>query len=103
MVSTKHQKNDRIKRQELIDNVIGRGNIIDSFIIDKGHPNGAEIHNITDTAIIIIQNERTKKLVTMLIARPHQIKRYYEAEGREPPKKVVALAYEHYKKGYNNK
>ena len=101
VINTKHQGNDRKSRQELIDNVIGRGNIIDRFIVDRGHPNGAEIHNVTDTGIIIIQNLNTEKLVTMLIARPHQIMRYYKDRQMLIPDGLVDIAYKHYLQGYN--
>lgn len=79
MDRTIHFLLDNKERFDLIDNVIGRGRIIDTFRWDKGHPNGAELHYITDTGIIIIRNERTLKYVTMLIARPQQIRRYYQA------------------------
>ena len=46
------------------------GNPVRTFKWDKGHPNGPELHTITDTGIIVIRNERTGKLITTLIARP---------------------------------
>ena len=101
MTNTRHQDNDRKSRQELIDNVIGRGNIIDRSIVDRGHPNGVERHNVTDTGIIIIQNLNTEKLVTMLIARPHQIMRYYKDRQMLIPDGLVDIAYKHYLQGYN--
>lgn len=101
MLNTKHQQYERKEREIFIDEIIGRGNIIDRFIVDRGHPNGAEIHNVTDTGIIIIQNLKTKKLVTMLIARPNQIKRYYEDRQMIVPEWLIEIAYEHYLKGYN--
>ena len=51
---------------------------------------------VTDTGIIIIRNERTHKMVTKLIARPNQIKRY----GIER-KDVIEIAREHQTLGYN--
>ena len=82
--------------------MIGEGNIVDSFVVDRGHPNGPEIHSVTDTAIIIVHNQRTGKMVTKLIARPGQIKRYYAAEGTTTPQNILDIAKEHLKKGYNN-
>lgn len=81
-MTSKHYTNDRAKREEII-NKIGQGQEVYTFIIDRGHRNGAEIHAITTTGIINIYNQRTKKLVTKLIARPGQIKRYF-AEGKAP-------------------
>lgn len=101
MEYTKHYQNDRKSRIDFINNVLGVGNIIDVFVVDKGHPNGVEIHSITDNAIIIIQNYNTKKLVTMLIARPQQIKRYYIAENKAIPLDVVKKAFEHQANHYN--
>lgn len=47
---------------------------MDSFVVDRGHPNGPEIHSVTDTGIIVVHNQRTGKMVTKLIARPGQVK-----------------------------
>lgn len=101
MSNSIHYSEERQSREWLIQNVIGIGNVIDKFVWDKGHPNGAEIHCITDTGIIIIYNKRTGKMVTQLIARPQQIRRYYEKEGRQAPSYLIQLAIEHQKEGYN--
>ena len=94
-MTSKHYTDDRKVREELIKK-IGLGNEIGIFRVDKGHPNGAELHTVTDTGIIIIRNERTHKMVTKLIARPNQIKRY----GIER-KDVIEIAREHQILGYN--
>ena len=96
-----HYREDRQVRENLIKNEIGYGRVVDSFIVDRGHPNGAERHEITTTGIINIYNARTNKLVTKLIANPNQVRRYYEAEGRTAPEDILRLAYEHKRKGYN--
>lgn len=75
---------------------------MDSFVVDRDHPNGPEIHSVTDTGIIIVHNQRTGKMVTKLIARPGQVKRYYNAEGKTAPQDILDIAKEHLKKGYNN-
>lgn len=100
MVST-HYINDRQAREHLIRK-IGQGRIVDTFIVDKGHPNGPERHEVSDTGIVVIYNLRTGKLITKLIARPNQIKRYYEAEHRVAPEDILKIAYEHTLKNYNN-
>ena len=94
MVS-KHYIKDRVKREKLIKE-IGIGKEVKTVRVDKGHPNGAELHTITSNGIIIIRNERTNKMVTKLIARPNQIKRY----GIED-KKVIEIARKHQELGYN--
>ena len=101
MVSNHYDKK-RKKRQKLINKYVhGDGNVIDSFVVDKKHVNGAEIHSITDTGLIIIHNQQTGKLITKLVARPQQIKRYYINSGREPPEWLLELAEWHKQLGYN--
>ena len=95
-----HYINDRQARESLIRE-IGQGRIVDTFIVDKGHPNGAERHEVSTTGIVVIYNARTNKLITKLIARPNQIRRYYEAEGRVAPEDILQIAYEHQQKKYN--
>ena len=95
-----HYINDRQAREHLIKK-IGYGKPVARFTVDRGHPNGAEIHEISTTAIVTIYNKRTGKLVTKLIARPAQIRRYYEAVGKVAPQDILNLAYEHSKKRYN--
>ena len=75
-MTTRHYIEERQDRENRIK-IIGQGKVIKSVVVDRGHRNGPEIHEITDTGIINIYNERTKKLVTKLIARPGQIKRYF--------------------------
>lgn len=98
MIST-HYKNDRIKREKLIEQ-IGTGETVATFRVDRHHRNGAELHTVTVNGIIIIRNERTNKVITKLIARPNQIKRYFNEETEEV-KAIMKVAYEHQKLGYN--
>ena len=103
MVS-KHYSYQRNRRERFIEEYLGEGHIIDGFIVDKGHPKGAEVHSITDNGIIIIHNLKSGKLVTKLLARPSQIKRYYKITGRKPPPEyedVLRLALKHERLGYH--
>ena len=97
-MTSRHWETERQYR-ELIIKKIGLGKVAGQFVVDRGHKNGAEVHIITTTAIILVYNARTKKLVTKLIARPAQIKRYYP--NGDYPQEIVDLAYEHTKLGYN--
>lgn len=72
-----HYMDERAEREANIQK-IGYGNPIMRVTVDRGHKNGPEIHEITDTGIINIYNKRTGKLITKLIARPGQIKRYFD-------------------------
>lgn len=103
MVS-KHYTYQRNRREDFIEKILGEGHIVDGFIVDKGHYKGAECHSITDNGIIIVHNLTTGKLVTKLIARPPQIKRYYEYTGRKPPSEyedILRIASKHEKRGYH--
>lgn len=106
MVS-KHYETQRSERDKFIDEKLnGDGYIIDGFVVDKGHKHGLEVHSITNNGVIIIHNLVSGKLVTKLLARPNQIKRYYESTGREPPSEyedVLKLARQHQILGYNHK
>lgn len=98
-MTSKHYQIDRVKREEII-NMIGTGYVVKSVIIDRGHANGPEIHEITSTGIINIYNKKTHKLVTKLIARPGQIRRYYK-NGNAPRNLIEKAIDNTVKKNYN--
>ena len=98
-MTSRHYANDRQKREEIIKK-IGYGKIIKSVVVDRGHKNGPEIHNLSDTGIITIQNQKTKKMITKLIARPGQIKRYYK-ENEIIPSGLLDLTRQHQKLALN--
>ena len=103
-MTSKHYNKQRYKRQNIINKYInGDGNVIDKFVVDKGHKDGIEIHSITDTGLIIIHNQNTGKLVTKLIARPQQINRYYKDTNKTPPNWLMRLAQWHMDMGYNHR
>lgn len=103
-MTSKHYNRQRNKRQRIIDRYTnGDGKVIDSFIVDKGHKDGVEIHSITDTGLIIIHNKDSGKLVTKLIARPTQIERYYKNSNKSPPSWLIRLAQWHMDMGYNHR
>ena len=98
-MNSRHYTRDRQRREAIITQ-IGTGNIIKEVVVDRGHRNGPEVHKITDTALILVYNQKSGKLVTKLIARPAQILRYYR-ENEPKPTKVVELARVHTKLKYN--
>lgn len=98
---TEHFATERQGRDAFIHDVIGVGNIIDTFVVDRGHVGGAEIHSVTDTAIIIINNQQTNRLITELVARPEQLRRLYRGRGEEPPKWLLRIAYNNNRHRYN--
>ena len=99
MTTCKHYMNDRQYREQLIK-FLGQGKVIGTFYLDRGHWHGLERHELTDNGIIIIYNNTTGELLTKLIARPAQIKRYYP--NGDYPRKVVQIAREHTEAGYNH-
>ena len=82
MEITAHYSNDRVNRERII-NAIGEGHHIASVNIDRGDPRGPELHVLTDTGIILIYNANSHILITKLIARPSQMKKFF-AGGRVP-------------------
>ena len=102
---SKHYNYKRGKRERLIEKCLhGDGNIIDGFIVDRGHKDGPECHSLTDNGVIIIHNLNSGKLITKLLARKEQIERYY-SDGREKPpeyNRVIELAKWHESLNYND-
>ena len=97
-MNSKHWRADRQRRSQVIAQ-IGMGQVVKEVTVDRGHKNGPEIHKITTTGLVVIYNKRTGIMVTILIARPNQIKRYFEEE--QAPQEIINLAFEHMRAGYN--
>lgn len=98
MATSKHWSKDRQRRSHIIAQ-IGMGQVIREVVVDRGHRNGPEVHKVTSTGLVVIYNQRTQIMVTVLIARPNQIKRYFP-EGKAP-EKILKIALEHTRAGYN--
>lgn len=102
MTISTHYKTDREAREQIIKQIgsapiLSINSVLCVFKVDKGHRDGAEIHVITENAIINIYNQNSRKFVTSLIARPAQLLRY----GADIPEEVLEKAREHMRKGYN--
>ena len=103
IVVSAHYACERMQRESLIERFNdGDGQAVDQFLVDRHHPAGPEIHVVTSNAIIVIYNAYTGKLVTKLIARPGQIRRYYEANGRKAPQRLLDIARVHEERGWNH-
>lgn len=103
---SKHLFYDRQERDSFVHkyNLTNR-NIINVFCVNKGHEHGIELHAIYKSGIIKIINPVTRKVITYLVARPRQIKRYYEKCGLKIGNKlnqVLAIAHNHKLQGLNN-
>jgi len=92
---TEHIK-ERCERLKEYLSVKPLGELYDSFLVDKNHKNGYEVHVITDNGYIIIFNKRTGKCVTVLHARPGQLKRYYNMLGENIPSAIENMCYLNY-------
>lgn len=94
-----HYKRDRRYREKVIQ-TIGEGTVIKVMTVDRGHPKGPEIHELSNTGIITVWNFNHTKVITKLVARPGQVKRYYK-DTETAPTELVMLAKEHLKLHYN--
>lgn len=76
------------------------------FLVDKGHKDGKEIHFVTKKGIIFILNEQKflygkNSFVTVLLGRPNQIKRLYEACNLVVSENIIDYCRMYQQKGYN--
>lgn len=76
--ATNHWAEAREARDRVIKELLGGdGEPIATVAIDRGNPLGAEIHTLTDNGVIVITGERTGKVITKLIARPGQCRKFF--------------------------
>ena len=96
---TSHGVN-RSKRLQIAERLIFEecAKVIKIALVDKGHRNGNEIHVIFNNGIIKVYNARTRKFITVLIARVPQIERYKIKITKTMQNKIKS----HIAKGYNN-
>ena len=66
-------------------------------VVDKGHKNGNEVHIVYNNGIVKVYNERTRRFITVLIARVPQIERYKIKITKTMRNKIKS----HVAKGYN--
>ena len=71
---TSHAVN-RSKRLQIAERLIieESAKVVKIAVVNKGHKNGNEIHVIFNNGIVKVYNERTRKFITVLIARVPQI------------------------------
>jgi len=104
---TNHFNNRRNRVEKINRKTNDFGEPVYSFIVNCGHINGKEIHTITEKGIIIIQNAKSKNIITFLIARPGQITRYWDGlnlglpQGDEKFDYIMRYCELHEKLGHN--
>lgn len=81
-------------RTTRIAETVGFGHVVRQCLVDTGHSTGCEVHVLTSTGIVLVFNARSGKLVTVLVARPGQVARYYEPFGEDVPDWLMNRAYE---------
>lgn len=91
---TIHEGQRAFRRNKALE--LGKFEVVESFVVDTGHPDGLELHSVTSTGVVIIANIEKKHIITYLIARPGQIKRYGINSND-----LIEKAYEHSKLGLN--
>ena len=96
---TSHGVN-RSKRLQIAERLIieEHAKVIKIAVVNKGHRNGHEVHIVYNNGIIKVYNERTRKFITVLIARVPQIERYKIKITKTMRNKIKS----HIAKGYNN-
>ena len=96
---TSHAVN-RSKRLQIAERLIieESAKVIKIAIVNKGHKNGNEIHIVYNNGVVKVYNERTRKFITVLIARVPQVERYKVKITKTMRKKINL----HIKQGYNN-
>ena len=97
--NTSHVAN-RSKRLQIAERLIleESAKVIRIAVVNKGHTNGNEIHVIYNNGIIKVYNARTRKFITVLIARVPQIERYNIKVTKSMQSKVKS----HIANGYNH-
>ena len=91
---------NRSKRLQIAERLIieESAKVLKIAVVNKGHENGNEIHLVYNNGIVKIYNERTRKFITVLIAREPQIVRYKIKVTKTMRKKINM----HIAKGYNH-
>lgn len=106
---TGHLKKDRLERFNMAVKLNKHSDGTDAsidriFYVNKGHPDGPELHCVTKKGILFIINEKKyenkeKCFITVLLARPNQVIRLYEECNLVIPKSILNGA----KKNLKNK
>lgn len=96
---TSHAVN-RSRRLQIAERLIieESAKVIKIAVVDKGHENGQEVHVVFNNGVVKVYNARTRKFITVLIARAPQIERYNIKVTKTMRKKMNL----HIKNGYNH-
>ena len=97
--TTTHGVN-RSKRLQIAERLIieESAKVLKIAVVNKGHTNGNEIHVVYNNGVVKVYNARTRKFITVLIARVPQVERYNIKVTKTMQKKINL----HIKNGYNH-
>ena len=105
---TIHWDTERFQREQVVLDLMEENeHIMKSFLVDKGHKNGKEIHCVTSSGLIFILNEKRfinkekNPLITILIARKGQLTRLYHSCHLYVPEFLMRIAGEHQRQHLN--
>ena len=89
----------RSKRLQVAEQLIieESAKVLKIAVVNKGHENGNEVHLVYNNGIVKVYNERTRKFITVLIARVPQVERYKVKVTKTMRNKIKS----HIKQGYN--
>lgn len=97
--NTSHALN-RSRRLQIAERLIieESAKVIKIAVVNKGHANGQEVHVVFNNGVVKVYNARTRKFITVLIARAPQIERYNIKVTKTMKNKIKS----HVRKGYNH-
>lgn len=96
---TVHYKEDLDNR---VRNLSKNTKLVKSFVVDKKHKNGLEVHSVYSSGEIVVYNLNSQKKITILFARPEQLKRLYRGIRKETPRYLLDKALENVLSNKNN-
>lgn len=88
---SQHIQKDRQARIRVIES-IGYGKPVAQMSVDKGHKQGPTTETLSSTGIITVRNQKTRRVVTYIIATPSQVRRFFDGDA---PEYLLTLAWEH--------
>jgi hypothetical protein len=68
---------ERKQRVETYKDILSSSTAAAGYLVDRDHKNGPEAHIIYNNSTIEIYNGETKRYITIIAARPGQLKRYF--------------------------
>lgn len=103
----RYERTERVDEALELNKTDGRQASFDRiFRVDKGHPDGIELHCVTKNGIIFIVNEEKFRnwegcIVTVLFARVNQAERLYKAAKIKFPEPIRKKCEEWEERGLN--